>query len=427
MRFRELHPNLKLRFALNFLSDMLGNMIHPFMTIYFAERFGLAWAGILLTINVAIGMLAGFYGGPLADRIGRKRVMLYAECLRFAGFGVMALANSPWFDSAIVTYAMVCLIQVFWGVAIPATEAMLIDCSTEENRPLVYSFGYWSWNVTVLIGGMLGGFLFKSYLFEILAAATGISILSLILMGLFLQESYIPTADSADPKQQTRNPFAFLAVYRTVLQDRIFLLYCLAGVFLLSLEFMAGRYASVRLEAELVPQTLFTWGDFRLDVDGMSMFGLLSGENALLVVALGLFVPALIRRFTDKQVLAAGILLFAFGYVIITVAVSPWLLLVSMVLATVGEITWVPANQTLMARVIPDDRRSTYLAVQGMTFQLSMMMGSFAVTLGAYFSSWEMSALFLGCGLLSLVLFFRLIDRIQPGAQQQPVPNMHGL
>lgn len=72
MRFRDLHPNIRIRFAESFLGNLLGKMIHPFMTIYFADRFGLSMAGLLLMLNVLVGMLAGFYGGPLADRVGSK-------------------------------------------------------------------------------------------------------------------------------------------------------------------------------------------------------------------------------------------------------------------------------------------------------------------------------------------------------------------
>jgi hypothetical protein len=129
MQLRDLHPNIKIRFLQTFVNEILGNMVHPFMTIYFADRFGLTWAGILLSANVVIGMIAGFYGGPLADRIGRKKVLLYAEYLRFLAFAVMALANSPWFYSPYITFAMTALISVYDGVLhdFRHQSAMVVD------------------------------------------------------------------------------------------------------------------------------------------------------------------------------------------------------------------------------------------------------------------------------------------------------------
>jgi DHA1 family multidrug resistance protein B-like MFS transporter len=205
-----------------------------------------------------------------------------------------------------------------------------------------------------------------------------------------------------------------------VWQDRLFMLYIAASLLLFSLEMMAARYSGVRLEAELPPQQLFAYGPFPIQVDGIKMFGILSAENALIVVAFGLFVPHLIRRFQERHVLAAGILLFAVGYCTISVSNQPWVLISMMVAATVGEITWVPVNQTLLARIVPDESRSTYLAVQGLTHHLSQMMGAIAVTLGAFLSSWALSGLFLLTGLLSLLLFWRVFERLQERATLHP-------
>jgi len=405
MRFRDLHPNIKVRFAESFLSNMLGNMTHPFMAIYFAHHFGLTMAGLLLAIQVGVGIMAGFLGGPLADRIGRKKVMVCAESLRFLAFAAMAAANSPWFESAWITFFMACLISIFWGLAEPAAEAMLIDCSTEENRSLIYSFNYWVWNVTVLIGGMVGGFLFQTHLFEIFAASALVSIIAIFMLVFLITETYQPTPRPEDKGTAMRNPLASLKPYGAVLRNRLFMLFCLGNLLVLSVEFMANRYTSVRLAEEFREQPLFAWDGWSLSVDGVKMYGFLTAENTLIVVMLGLLIPHLVKRWGAQPALVSGILLFAAGYAVFAFANHPWLLLGVMGLATVGELLWVPVMQTLLARILPDDSRSTYLAFHGLMGHLAMLLGSFAVTLGAYLSSATMGILFLLAGLISLFLF----------------------
>lgn len=61
--FRELHPNIRARILIQFLSKIIGSMIFPFIAIYFSMEISSSIAGILLMINVIIQFLAGMYGG----------------------------------------------------------------------------------------------------------------------------------------------------------------------------------------------------------------------------------------------------------------------------------------------------------------------------------------------------------------------------
>lgn len=411
MRFRDLHPNLKIRFYESLLTNVLGNMIHPFMAIYFAERFGMKLAGLMMTATVLVGVFAGFLGGPLADRVGRRRVMLSAECLRFLAFAAMAFANSPWLDSALVTFFMTALISFCMGVSHPAADAMLIDCSTEENRAMVYSLGYWSWNVTVLAGGFLGGFFFRSHLLEILMGAALVSLLAIFLLVFFIKETYLPAPDAAH-KSRDRNPFAALLAYREVAKDKLFMLFAAASLCFFAVELMASRYAGVRL-AEEMPQTLISIAGFQFPVDGVKMFGILSAENALMVVALGLFVPYVTKRFADKHVLVVSLLSFAVGYGVIAASNQPWLLIAMMVLATAGELLEVPVAQSYLAKIVPEASRSTYMASYQLTHQIAALLGSLAITLGAYLSSWMMGCLFGILGMISIYLYMKVVNRLQ--------------
>lgn len=61
--FRELHPNIRARILIQFLSKVIGSMIFPFMAIYFSMEINSSIAGVLLMINVFAQFLAGMYGG----------------------------------------------------------------------------------------------------------------------------------------------------------------------------------------------------------------------------------------------------------------------------------------------------------------------------------------------------------------------------
>lgn len=73
MSLFELHPNIRIRIVTSFLTKLVGNMIFPFMAIYFSAKMGLALTGFLLSLTLLTQILLGFYGGYLADRWGRKK------------------------------------------------------------------------------------------------------------------------------------------------------------------------------------------------------------------------------------------------------------------------------------------------------------------------------------------------------------------
>lgn len=416
MRFRDLHPNIKVRFLEMFVANILGNMIYPFMTIYFAQRMGAALTGILLMVNVLVGVVAEFYGGTLADKVGRRKVILFSEFLRFAAFGITAFANSPWFDSTWVTYAMAMLLSIFWGLSSPAQEAMLIDCSTEANRPLIYGFGYWAWNVSVLIGSLVGGFFFQTHRFEIFTAAMGASLFSLVLIYFFIQETYTPQ-EQTESKQ---NPIlSIISAYKAVVTDKLFMLFILAGLLNGAIENMAGQYTSVRLIEEFQQQTLFSFGGYSLQADGVKMFGFITATNTFIVVLLGLIAVHFIKKIPQQVALVSGILIYAAGYAIVSVTNQAWLLILFTAMATLGELIWVPVMQSTTPKLIPHDKRSTYMAVFGTSFKLKMILASLSVTIGSFMPSYAMGSLFFLSGVASVILFTILFSKIEKRVKQE--------
>jgi len=99
MRFRDFHPNIQIRIITSFLSRFVGTMIFPFMAIYFSVKLGQSIAGVLLIINILASVIVSFYGGYIADIVGRKKVMVISQIIQVFAFAVMAIANSSWLDS----------------------------------------------------------------------------------------------------------------------------------------------------------------------------------------------------------------------------------------------------------------------------------------------------------------------------------------
>ncbi|MGE5704462.1 MAG: hypothetical protein ACM32O_18195 [Clostridia bacterium] len=84
-----------------------------------------------------------------------------------------------------------------------------------------------------------------------------------------------------------------------------------------------------------------------------------------------------------------------------------------MLIATVGEIIFWPVRQKYLTELIPEDARSSYMAVNSLVFQGAPVFASLSITLGAVITSFFMSTLYLIIGLTSIYLFHMVIGQIK--------------
>ncbi|MBY6036495.1 MFS transporter [Fictibacillus nanhaiensis] len=410
MGFKELHRNIKIRIITSFLTRIVGTMIFPFMAIYFSLKFGQVLAGILLIVNVLISLFIGFYGGYIADRIGRKKIMVTAQGIQVAAIAVMAIANSPFLDSAWLTFLMMLVSSVSSGLMNPAAEAMLIDVSTPENRKFMYSLNYWSINLSIALGAIIGGLLFKSHRFELFLVLTAVSIFTWVLVTYWMTESF--ESKRAVITSEKRNVLRdVIENYSSVMHDKTFMLYVLASICILSLEFQMHNYIGVRLDQEFDVRTLTFWNGFSFEMTGIRMLSWLSTENTVLVVLLTIWLTKQMKRFNDMKVFFVGLMFYTVGYAIVGISNSMSILMGAVLIYTIGELLYVPIRQSFLADIADDDKRSSYMAMNGLVFQVAKIAGSLGLTIGAFLPSWTMGSLYLMTGLLGMVLFYQAFAR----------------
>jgi DHA1 family multidrug resistance protein B-like MFS transporter len=456
MRFRDFHPNVRLRIAMNFFNNTLGNMVTPFMAVYLAKTLGTTIAGTATIAGIAVGLACATLGGHYADRFGRKRMMLLAESLGALAYAVMSLANSPWLYSAAVTLLMTVLVSASWGFGKPAFEAMLIDVSTPDTRKAIYRITYWSNNLAISIAGMIGAYFFSAYLFELLLAVSLLSLLSALVTAFLITETMpasaqgeassgaadtaagddtvadadtavnAGTADTVDTAAAGGDTAAassaaaanrgssgrtgglqgsrvsLLRRYAEVLRDRTFVTYVIAGVLAVSVEMNLTGYIGIRLARDMHQAAWFPGA--KLTVDGLSMLGFLRTENTLAVVLLSLFVGRLLRNKSDTRTMLAAMALNVAGYSCIACGNQPALLVLAMLLATVGELVYVPLKQALLVGLVPDHARSSYMAVNGMTNRAAQMVSGLNVVLGGFLPSGAMAVVLLATGFAGIAL-----------------------
>ncbi|MEI5991269.1 hypothetical protein A5881_002803 [Enterococcus termitis] len=403
--FKSLHPNIRARIFIQFLSKVVGSMIFPFMAIYFTNTLSSGIAGVLVTINVIVQFLAGIYGGHLTDIFGRRQLMIVGEWLKSAAYLGMFLVNSPVFNSVWLTFFMILVVSISQGIINPAADAMLIDVSTAENRTFMYSISYWANNLSILIGVMVGGWFFQSHFFFLLIALFLLSLLTTALTIKLLTE----TKSASSKQEQKIGVAAVFKSYRRVMIDHRFLLFTLGGIALMSIEFQRNNFISVRLAEDLKNVTLNLGIIGNIALDGVKILSILTAVNTIMIVLFTAPIASWTSNRSQKKIMYVGFFLFSLGFAITAFSNQLLVLFIATIIYSVGELLYVPTRQTILADLVDESHRGSYVAFNGIIYQVGKIIASVSLMFSPTMGKYGMAALLLLFGLLAIILTKRAL------------------
>jgi MFS transporter, DHA1 family, multidrug resistance protein B len=392
---------------MQFLGGLVSMAVIPFLAIYFSKKIGAAETGVILILTVISGVIGGFIGGHVSDKIGRRNIMIYSEIGVLVTYLLIAFCNSPWYDLPYVSAVLFVFNMFAGGMFQPAAQAMIIDVTDTESRKLVFTISYWLGNLATALGGIIGAFLFKSYLFELFIGISAISLLSVIITIFFISETYTPEKPSSDPSsmQTKSSPLEFLQSYSAVLKDKLFMFYIVGAVFIFTLEQSLTNYVGIRLEKDIPEQSASLFGmEFMLD--GTKMLGFLKTENTMLVVLLSTVVLFLFKKWKDRWTLVTGMFIFSVSFSALAFTNSIFLLFIIIFVGTIGELMYVPVKQAMIGDLAPSNARSTYMAFYSLTFYGAMIIASLLIIVGEWISPVMMGSILLALGLTGTFLYY---------------------
>jgi len=401
MKWKEIPKPIKVRLITSFFNRAVSFSIMPFMALLFVKAFNEVIAGAFLIAMVFVSFITNLLGGYLADRFSRKRLLVTTSALTALTFITMAISLTlDWMLLFMVIYAV---FSVTSNLGRPAMGAIIIDATTKENRQAVYALDYWLINLSIAIGTALGGWLYVSnqlLLFWILSFTS--SVLP-IAYYLFLDDT-----PRTWQRQKLRGVITdIFTSYQLAWRDRPFVKVVFGSMCILAAEFSMGSYVAVRLADSFEPLSFTGWS-----INGVRMMSIINIENTLLVVTLTFIVQRLAKRLSPRRTLAAGLMLYTIGYVVVTSANSMTALMVFIFIATIGELLYSPVLNTQKANMMPADQRGAYSAFAGTSFAGADLLSRSTILVGTFLIPSMMSVylgliLLTGFGLIYTSLFVK--------------------
>lgn len=340
----------------------LGSMVWPVLTLILNQKMGMdaSMIAILMTASGIVMLPAGLFGGKLADRCNKKKIIIIGDVVSiicYIACGVVPLG--------IPTIVLILVASLFQSIEGPSYNALVADITPTKNRENAYSLLYLGTNIGLVLAPTLGGLLFEDYLW-LCFIISGISIGISTLLIWRLVKDITPLVEDGDE-----------ASYQAAQeQDSVFRILKKNPQVVLFLLATALYYAAYGQYNFLMPLDMAAVHD-----NGALIFGTVSSLNCLVVVIFTPLITRVFRHAGDTKKMLIGELLLAAGYIIFLLLLGfiPAYYL-AMTVFTWGEVFCTLAEGPYLSKRIPSSHRGRVNSV--VSVLQSLLIGVFNITIG---------------------------------------------
>ncbi|HSL46601.1 MAG TPA: MFS transporter [Anaerolineales bacterium] len=375
-----------------FIDRLGGFMLYPFFALYLTQKFdiGMSTVGILFAIFSVTGMVGSALGGAIADRMGRKTVIIFSLVL--SSLSALGMGLAP---SIGIFIAVVAVVGTLSSIGHPAHEAVVADLLPQNKRAEGYGIIRVVFNVAVIIAPPIAGLLIAhSYLTLFLVDAV-ISLISAGIVLFALPETRPQTQAHAKPETMRQT----FAGYGKVFRDTPFLAFIGVTVMMTLVYMNMNSTLGVYLRDQHgLPEISYAW---------------LISINAIIVVLFQFWVTRRLEKYRPMLMMAAGSMLYAIGFAMYGFVPTFALFIVAMIIITIGEMVVSPFQQSVVASFAPEHMRGRYMAVSGLSWSISFTVGPYFA--GLLLDSANPSLLWAFCGIIGIMatLGFLMLNRVR--------------
>jgi len=344
-----------------FIDSLGSTLLFPFFALYITQKFGVGMtqAGILLGMSSLFGLIGSLMGGALADRFGRRKLILFG--LVFSALSSL-LFGFAW--NIQMMYGLVVIVGLLSRIAAPAQDAMMADILPESKRQEGFGITRIAYNYAWIIGTALGGLIAARSFMALFVLDAVLSLAVAAILFRFLPETK-PT--SQVEARQEDSLLKTVKGYRVVLRDLAYIIFTVVGM--LVLVVYQQQYSSLAV--------------YLKDVHDISprVYGIMLSIAGLEVVIFQLWISRQTRKYPPFLMMVLGTLFFMAGFAMIGFVQRVEFFLLSVITITLGEMIMFPTNKALAINFSPADMRGRYMAVYDLGWTIPAMLGPAAAGL----------------------------------------------
>lgn len=337
------------------IDGMGGWLIYPFFALYITDKLQvtLVQVGLIYFIFALTGLIGNTVGGALADRGGRKRMVIIGLILSAVTSLIIVLAPTYYWQLVAAAVG-----GFFSRIGQPAWHAMIADTLPED----LYADGFGIVriidNISAMVAPAIGGLLASMSYILLFSLDILSSTIAAVFVARYLQES---RSKLKIEKTTTQSFGTVLRGYLVALKD-----FKLAAVTVLTVLIGLSRF-----------QIFFALPVFMRDVHTFEpqVYGGLMSLAGAMVILFQFSLTRNLKRYSTISQLAVGSFLFAVGFGLIGIISSIPQFILMIVLVTFAGMIYFPVQQSLPALIAPEEMRGRYIAVGMQALSLPPLLG----------------------------------------------------
>jgi MFS transporter, DHA1 family, tetracycline resistance protein len=322
------------------------------------------YGGILLAVYAGVQFLCAPIMGGLSDKYGRRPILLLA----LLGFALDYFLTA-WAPTYNWLFAGRVIAGIF-GSSITTATSYIADISTNENRAQNFGMVGAAFGIGFIVGPSLGGLLNEHFGASITFIVAGIFTLINFLYGLFVLPESLTKENRRSFSFARANPLGNLKQ----LQKNPKVLYLAMSMFIL---FLAVQ--SVQTTWAYFTEFTFKWSEAKVGWS-LGIVGLIVG------IVQGVVVRYTIPKLGNAKSIYIGLLFYALGCFLFSIASAGWLMFVFLIPYCLGGIGD-PALRSEIASLVPANEQGELQGALTSLQSLASIFGPLLMTgLFSYFS-----------------------------------------
>jgi ACDE family multidrug resistance protein len=376
-----LDANLQIVFGVTLMAVLGVSSITPAFPVIVKDlNISARSIGLLITVFTLPGIFLTPVMGALADRFGRKRILVPSMMLFGMAGGACALAHD---------FSLLLVMRFFQGVgaaSLGSINVTIIGDLYSGNRR-TKAMGY---NASILSVGTamypaLGGVLaVLGWHYPFLLPLVALPLGFLVLFSL----------KNPEPKNSQDFKKYLQSAWRSLKKRRVVVLLIASSVTFIILYGSYLTYIPILIGHSFNASPL--------------IIGLIMSAMSLTTAVTSSQLGRLAKIYSKKSLIRAAYVLYGLALVLYPFVHIIWLLLIPSVIFGIAHGMNIPSIQTLLAELAPMEYRAAFMSVNGMVLRLGQTLGP--VLMGVIFAVWGTEgAFFAGAGFsfaALLIMFF---------------------
>lgn len=359
------------------LVNRAGAFVLPFLAIYLTQDLGYstAFTGIVLGAYGLGSMASALIAGVLADRLGRRPVLLWSQVASAATLVALGLV-----EQQLPVAALTALFGFTSNATRPALSAMMADVVPPRDRVRAFSLQYWAVNLGFAIAAVLAGLFASSGYLTLFLVDAGTTLVFGALVYFRVPETHPGMQGPTDQRAAPRAAGSMLDVLRD-------------GPFLTLMLLTFGFAVVFMQHISTLP--------VQMTDDGLSpaQYGVVISLNAFLIVLVTVPLTRRLQHFPSSLLLAASAAFVGIGFGATALATTAPAYAATVVVWTIGELLGSAIGPAVVADLSPRAMRGRYQGAFTFTFSVASLVAPIGG--GWVYDHWGGTTLWVGTAAIS--------------------------